>query len=536
MTVHVADGIVIIAGVVAAVAATDLTIAAADATQDRIDAIVVNSSGTASVLQGTLVEIGTVLPPDTTGYALLAYVTVVSQQSPTYTGTITSAAIQDERTQVDLTTPAQAFIYQFVSGAGSNVDPGAGKFRFDSASNNTIAKLYVSYTAANHGGGGGLYATGTQSWFQNLLASGMTWYMLIFQRSDASVWWIGKVASFTDHTTYAEIGITYLIQSAPATASPTLATDTLDAVLTFGGFVPASGANVQVFTTTGSSTWTKPAGVALVQAVVVSAGGGGGGGARNAGGGGGGVGGGGGARTERMFAASDLGATETVVVGAGGTAGTGQTGSSGAGGNGGDGGSSSFANSSTGRGVLLFGGKGGLGGLQTPGSQAGGNGGGDVTDPGAFNGASLGQALGASAAVGGSAEFGGGAGGGVSATAAFAGGDAVFGGPGGGGGASGGASRAGAKGGGIGTYASGNGASGGASGGANAGGNGTNGDSTKCGQGGGGGGVGTATAGGVGGNGGTVGGGGGGGAGGGNNLNGGNGGKGGDGLVVIIAV
>lgn len=112
-----------------------------------------------------------------------------------------------------------------------------------------------------------------------------------------------------------------------------------------------SGVNIQVFTSTGANTWTKPLGKPkAVLVVCIGAGGGGGGGntgvtstARIGGGGGGG-----GARIERWFDASDLGSTESINVGAGGTAG-------GVGAAGGAGGNSTFAS------TLVFAGGGGGG-------------------------------------------------------------------------------------------------------------------------------------------------------------------------------
>lgn len=88
--------------------------------------------------------------------------------------------------------------------------------------------------------------------------------------------------------------------------------------------VLALSANVQEFTSTGSSTWTRPVGAKLVYVLVIGAGSGGGSGAARgtsttsvSGGGGGGPGG----RVEMWIPASSLGATETVTVGAGGNGG-----------------------------------------------------------------------------------------------------------------------------------------------------------------------------------------------------------------------
>lgn len=110
-----------------------------------------------------------------------------------------------------------------------------------------------------------------------------------------------------------------------------------------GGGGGASSADIQEFTTVGSSTWAKPTGAQLVHVVVFSGGGGGGSGQRGAAGTfyGGGSGGGGGARLEQWFPASALSASETITVGAGGTGGASPT-VAGAGIDGQSGGDSSF--------------------------------------------------------------------------------------------------------------------------------------------------------------------------------------------------
>ena len=87
--------------------------------------------------------------------------------------------------------------------------------------------------------------------------------------------------------------------------------------------VPSGVPDVQVFTAAGGNTWTKPAGAKVVIVEAIGAGGGGGAGASLAtavvakGGGGGG----GGAWMRGVFAATDLGGTETVTIGAAGAAG-----------------------------------------------------------------------------------------------------------------------------------------------------------------------------------------------------------------------
>jgi hypothetical protein len=84
---------------------------------------------------------------------------------------------------------------------------------------------------------------------------------------------------------------------------------------------------IDTYTTAGSTTWTKPSWAKFVKVIAIGGGGGGGSGARRAttsarGGGGGGA---GGAMVQGIFPANYLGATETVVVGAGGTGGASQS-------------------------------------------------------------------------------------------------------------------------------------------------------------------------------------------------------------------
>jgi len=89
------------------------------------------------------------------------------------------------------------------------------------------------------------------------------------------------------------------------------------------GVAGGSVADVQTWTSAGSYTWTKPAGVTYVYVVIRGAGGGGGGGTSGGAGTnrGGGSGGGGGGVSQFIFPASALSSSETVVVGAGGTGG-----------------------------------------------------------------------------------------------------------------------------------------------------------------------------------------------------------------------
>ena len=309
--------------------------------------------------------------------------------------------------------------------------------------------------------------------------------------------------------------------------------------------------------TSGTPTWTKPAGATFVRVICIGAGGGGGG---SSGGGNtaiaGGSGGGGGAKTEKLFLASDLPSSLTVTVGTGGSGGTGNSSSTPS--NGIAGGNSSFSTF-----LYAYGGGGGAGsqnGTNITEVSAGGSGGGSagagnsgsqnhsgtaITTLGGLP-ASVAGANGISGQGGGSAsgvatlnaEYGGGGGGGSSAASCL-GGSSLYGGGGGGGGPFNGGTVA--NGGKSGAYVSGGGGAGGAdSSTANAGNGsaGADGNSLICGSGGGAGGYQTKTSGsftgGNGGNGGALGGGGGGG-GGSYSGSGGSGGAGGNGGVYVYA-
>ena len=216
-----------------------------------------------------------------------------------------------------------------------------------------------------------------------------------------------------------------------------LSTGTLPAARlpAFSGDLSSAGGTSSVTVTarskrtvfTSSGTWTKDSRTVMARVKVIGAGGGGGGGQVTASGtaSSGGSGGGGGSFGERMFAASDLGATETVTVGAGGTGG----GSAAAG--------SAGGNTSFGSWLTAYGGGGGFNGVSA--ANSGGGGGAGLLGAGG-NGAS---------ATNGTAGATGGATGGASNT--------VFGGGGGGGqgtngsgGATGGSSNTGGTGGGCG--------------------------------------------------------------------------------------
>src|SRR5579859_5630478 len=150
MTVKVDAGSVLVGGTPASFAATNLTIAAADPVADRTDAIVCDSSGNLSVITGPINDGINPAPPDTTGYALLAYVTVLNQGSPSYTGTIVAGAVIDKRALLASTSGQLALRTVHTSGTGATHTFAA-----------TTATVRIIVVGGGGGGGGtpGCHAT-----------------------------------------------------------------------------------------------------------------------------------------------------------------------------------------------------------------------------------------------------------------------------------------------------------------------------------------------------------------------------------------
>lgn len=181
----------------------------------------------------------------------------------------------------------------------------------------------------------------------------------------------------------------------------------------------AAQAQVDVYATAGTFTWTKPAGAKAVHVALLSGGGGGGSGRKTPSGtaGAGGGGGMGGGYSERILQAGICGSTETVTVGAGGTGGAAIT-TNPVGGTNGNAGVIG-GNSSFGTLVAAFGGQPGAGGTISSGGGGAASNSTRAMFPGSTGGAGA-LAGGASGGTSGNSATGGGGGGGVAATPAAA--------------------------------------------------------------------------------------------------------------------
>jgi hypothetical protein len=166
--------------------------------------------------------------------------------------------------------------------------------------------------------------------------------------------------------------------------------------------VAGRSCNVVVFASAGATTYTPTPGLSKVDVFLVGGGGAGGGGALQAAStavSGGAAGGGGGAAWG-VFSAAQIGASQTLTVGAGGTAGAAATTSSTAGGTGGVGGTTSF-----GALLLAYGGGGGAGG-QLAIASGGGQGGNASYAAGASGSGASGGNNGSGVSTGGGGGYG----------------------------------------------------------------------------------------------------------------------------------
>src|SRR5215471_1224320 len=251
MTVAVAVGTVMVGNVVATVLPANVTIAAADATRDRVDAVVADSTGALSAIAGSTDDGFNARPPDTTGYALLAYVYVFSRAHASFTGTITSAMIDarlvgqqsvDARQFVSLPTPANSMAYTWDSGSTASGDPGAGKFRLNSTTDaSLVTHIYASYYSTSWSQDARF--TKLMVWFQPLGAGAVNvnpYYLRLWSRKQPNKVHVYRVTGFTDNGTWADLTVTLVAAvtedaGGPSTPSPKLSTDSGDSIFEYAG-------------------------------------------------------------------------------------------------------------------------------------------------------------------------------------------------------------------------------------------------------------------------------------------------------------
>lgn len=152
--VHVAAGLQA-ATSLRPVSGTALTPATAETETDRQDAVVTDpATGTASVITGPVNDGINVQPPDTTGYTVLAYVYILNQGQPDYTGTITDDAIIDQRVIVDGTFAAAASGATAESryvGATTSGAPASGTFEKGDFAVDQTGSFWICTTAGTPG-------------------------------------------------------------------------------------------------------------------------------------------------------------------------------------------------------------------------------------------------------------------------------------------------------------------------------------------------------------------------------------------------
>lgn len=234
---------------------TSLAIAAADPLLDRYDLVVADNSSppVVSVLTGTP-GLGSA-PSDVTKVSLGV---VPVPAGATSISTVHSVIITPERVQ-HINTPqlllSQSWLYTFVSGALANADPGGQCFGFDATLNASIAHMYIDYAASAQG----VVSNGVSfsRWLLALIDIG-SFFLMIWDRTDATNWWLCEVTSFTDHSTYADLGITFEAMAVgPPALSPHLPNSNLGCFVQFWGFAPPAATVSSVFGRTGAVVAVK---------------------------------------------------------------------------------------------------------------------------------------------------------------------------------------------------------------------------------------------------------------------------------------
>lgn len=146
-------------------------------------------------------------------------------------------------------------------------------------------------------------------------------YLSATASNPASAYFVGANNTLSGSSVATANPVIDLLSVSTTASSGAVVRASLSTGLIDSTFLPATSLNLQTFTATGASTWTKPTNAKYVLVTLIGGGGGGGGGAttnNNAGAGGGG---GGGAAASKFFPASILGTTETVTVGNAGSGG-----------------------------------------------------------------------------------------------------------------------------------------------------------------------------------------------------------------------
>ncbi len=229
MTVSVGAGLVLVDNQAVGVAAGNVTISTAETEEDRQDAVVVDDTGAVSAIDGPVNDGSNVQPPDTTGFAVLAYVYVYSAAHPAFTGTITDAEIIDRRQFILLDQPANTLAFTFDDAALSNTDPGATVFGFNSATIASVTKAYVSYAS---------FTASAHQWLIPSTGSGTPFTLRLWSRKNPGNYLELLVTALANHGTgggtYAELTCT-ITKAATALTTVQLSTDVADTIMEYVG-------------------------------------------------------------------------------------------------------------------------------------------------------------------------------------------------------------------------------------------------------------------------------------------------------------